>query len=331
MNQVISQEALDCVVASFHLDKSSVVIKDVEGGYSRNRRSIVGDGDRWVFVKEVDLQLLPDNGETELQWLMKDFSCIKLLGDKGVDIAPEDPQLLNNGKILCIKAYRKEEGWSWDVPKDAGLLDVYIQGVLDNIMMLEKLKMDDRKRKDLKMSPFLRDKLGNDSGIDLLRSNHIHKKAILDKYSQLIDNERNKFMASAYCDMLKLLRHDRSIQLVADSAEALLSQPNSSFGHGDVRSDNITFNLVSGKMKFVDWNWSSCMPRGFGATEFLVDLSRRGLDVTPWLSYLNKELLAAMVCFYTKHCLLEDLAPGNSLRIMQAQSAAVAARMYSLL
>lgn len=181
MNQVISQEALDCVVASFHLNKSSIAIKGVEGGYSRNRRSIVGDGDRWVFVKEVDLQLLPDNGETELQWLSKDFSCIKLLGDKGVDIAPE------------------------------------------------------------------------------------------------------------------------------------------------------TLNLVSGKIKFVDWNWSSYIPKGFGATEFLVDLSRRGLDVTPWLSYLNKELLAAMVCFYAKRCLLEDLAPGNSLRIMQAQSAAAAARMYSLL
>ncbi|MDO4684284.1 MAG: hypothetical protein Q4B06_01085 [Candidatus Saccharibacteria bacterium] len=330
MNQVISQEALDCVVASFHLNKSSVAIKGVEGGYSRNRRSIVGDGDRWVFVKEVDLQLLPDNGETELQWLSKDFSCIKLLRDKNIDIAPENPRLLNDGKILCIKAYCKEEGWLWGAPQDTGLLDTYVQVVLDNIMLLEKLEISDRKRRELKLSPFLRDKLGNDSGIDLLRSNHTHKKTILDKYNQLIDNERNKFMASAYCDMLKLLRHDRSIQSITDSAEALLSQPNSSFGHGDVRSDNITFNLVSGKIKFVDWNWSSYVPKGFGATEFLVDLSRRGLDVTPWLSYLNKELLAAMVCFYAKRCLLEDLAPGNSLRIMQAQSAAVAARMYSL-
>lgn len=331
MNQVLSQEALDCVMASFHLHKPSVTVKGVEGGYSRNRRSIVGDGDKWVFAKEVDVRLLPDNGETELQWLSKDFSCIKLLGDKGVAIAPEDPRLLNNGTILCIKAYRKEEGWLWGVPKDAGLLDAYIQGVLDNSIMLEKLKIGDRKRKDLKMSPFLKEKLGNDSGIDLLRSNYIHTKTILDKYTQLINNERNKFMASAYGDMLKLLKHDRSIQAITDSAKALLNQPDSSFGHGDVRSDNITFNLVSGKIKFVDWNWSSYMPRGFGATEFLVDLSRRGVDVTPWLRYLNKELLAAMVCFYIKRCLLDDLAPGNSLRIMQAQSAAVAARMYSLL
>jgi len=59
-------------------------------------------------------------------------------------------------------------------------------------------------------------------------------------------------------------------------------------------------------------------------------MSRRGVDVTPWINDLNIEMLAATVGFYAKRCLKDPLAVGNTLRDLQAQSAAVALNLYEM-
>ena len=53
-----------------------------------------------------------------------------------------------------------------------------------------------------------------------------------------------------------------------------------------------------------------------------------GRTVTPWLSEVNAEMLAAFVGFYLVRSLKPPLKPGDNLRQMQALSAATA---YDLL
>ena len=50
---------------------ADISIHPVEGGYSRNRRAIIDIDDRSIFAKEVDVNLLPDEGAVELGWLKK--------------------------------------------------------------------------------------------------------------------------------------------------------------------------------------------------------------------------------------------------------------------
>ena len=57
-------------------------------------------------------------------------------------------------------------------------------------------------------------------------------------------------------------------------------------------------------------------------------MARHGHDVTPWLSEVNAEMLAAFVGFYLVRSLKSPLQPGDNLRQMQALSAATA---YDLL
>lgn len=52
-------------------------ILPVNGGYSLNRRALVGADDAWIFVKEVDIDLLPGEGQEELWWLKKTFFALK--------------------------------------------------------------------------------------------------------------------------------------------------------------------------------------------------------------------------------------------------------------
>lgn len=126
------------------------------------------------------------------------------------------------------------------------------------------------------------------------------------------------------------LDDDAMLSELAEATRSLAEQPNNVFGHCDVRSDNLTYNRHTGQVKLVDWNWASYTPVGFGPTEFLVEAAQQGVDVTPWLNYLNPQLLAAMIGIYGRKC-IETPPPhlDSKLRDFQAGLAAMAYWLYS--
>lgn len=70
-----ASERLDC-------KPEELIVTSVSGGYSRNRRALVGFDNSWIFVKEVDTDLLSDDGIEELDWLRKDYACVIALQNK---------------------------------------------------------------------------------------------------------------------------------------------------------------------------------------------------------------------------------------------------------
>ena len=70
-NKLLTDRALQCAAAELGTDPSDLQITSVSGGFSRNRRALVSAGDRTIFVKEVDVDVLPNDGEIELAWLKK--------------------------------------------------------------------------------------------------------------------------------------------------------------------------------------------------------------------------------------------------------------------
>ena len=128
--------------------------------------------------------------------------------------------------------------------------------------------------------------------------------------------------------MVTTLKDAGKLKEMQSKSKSLSSQPSKCFNHGDVRSDNIAYNKITGEVKFVDWNWASYTPPQFGTTEFLIDVARQGVDTTPWIDDLNPELLAALA----GHCIkriLEDQPPLNkALHDLRADSAAIANYLY---
>lgn len=120
-----------------------------------------------------------------------------------------------------------------------------------------------------------------------------------------------------------------AIRALHEDAKTLLDQPNDCFGHCDVRSDNIAYNPATKAIKFVDWNWAAYTPAGFGATEFLVDAARHGVDVSPWHENINPQLLVATIGYYAQRCINEPHYSGSTLREMQVESAAIALDIYT--
>lgn len=328
IDQNITERTKQVIAKEYGRPVGELEVVGVNGGYSRNRRSLVRVGDEWIFAKEVDLSLLPEDGTEELGWLKKDYEVTRYLDSNQMAIAPEWSKLVADGHVLLLPSYRDDDGWTWDLPKGQDQQASYISAVVNATKALESMTLDNATIERLNAKPFFRDELAFDDGFSLLLANETIREQVNDKYRSLITDRISPHLEPLLADMISLLNDSEKLQALAAAGRQLVDQPNDSFGHCDVRSDNIAYNPTTDEVKLVDWNWASMTPKGFGATEFLIDMARRGVDVSPWLMELNPELLAATVGFYARRCIKDPLMPGSMLRDMQAESGAIAYGLY---
>ena len=306
---------------------SDIQITSVSGGFSRNRRALVSAGDRTIFIKEVDVDVLPDDGETELAWLKKDYEVTRLLQKVHPQYVIDWAKLAGDGHVLMTTSYASTDGWLWRPPAEKSVTERYISAVVTATRELEKTDLPYEVIEELQLQPFTTAELGLDDGIDRIIAEADIRRQLIDNYRTLLpeQSEANQ----RHCQkMMELLSRSDELADISVRAKHFAKQPEDCFDHSDVRSDNLAFQPQTGKLKLVDWNWASYAPRGSGVTEFLVDMARHGQDVTPWLDELNTEMLAAFVGFYLIRSLKPPLNPGDNLRQMQALSAAAA---YDLL
>lgn len=326
-DELLTSRALQCAAAELNVDLSELRITPVSGGFSLNRRALVSSGDRTIFVKEVDANLLSDEGERELGWLKKDYAVTRLLQKTYPQYVADWTELADDGYVLMTSSYASSDGWLWQPPTDNYVAERYISTVITAVRELEKIKLPQELIEELQLQPFAARELGLDEGIDQIIADADIRRRLIDNYQKLLPNqlEINQRRCQAIIELLE--KRDELINISARAKE-FAKQTEDCFNHSDVRSDNLAFHLQAGELKLVDWNWASYTPKRSGATEFLVDMARHGRDVTPWLGELNAEMLASFVGFFLIRSLKPPLKPGDNLRQMQALSAAVA---YDLL
>ena len=326
-DKLLTDRALQCAATELNVDLSELRITSVSGGFSLNRRALVLSGDRTIFVKEVDVNLLLDEGERELGWLKKDYAVTRLLQKTYLQYVADWTELADDGHVLMTSSYASSDGWLWQPPTDNSVAERYISTVITAVRELEKIKLPQEIIEELQLQPFAARELGLDDGIDQIIADADIRRRLIDNYQKLLPNQLNinKRRCQAIIELLE--KRDELID-ISVRAKNFAKQTEDCFNHSDVRSDNLAFNPQTGELKLVDWNWASYAPQGSGVTEFLVDVARHGHDVTPWLGELNVEMLASFVGFFLIRSLKPPLKPGDNLRQMQALSAAAA---YDLL
>jgi len=319
-DKLLTDRALRCAATELNVDSSELRITPVSGGFSLNRRALVSSGGRTIFVKEVDANLLSDEGERELGWLKKDYAVTRLLQKTYPQYVADWTELADDGHVLMTSSYASSDGWLWQPPTDNSVAERYISTVITAVCELEKIKLPQELIEELQLQPFVARELGLDEGIDQIIADADIRRRLINNYQKLLPNqlEINQRRCQVIIELLE--KRDELIDVAKQTEDC--------FNHSDVRSDNLAFNPQTGELKLVDWNWASYVPQGSGATEFLVDMARHGRDVTPWLGELNAEMLASFVGFFLIRSLKPPLKPGDNLRQMQALSAAVA---YDLL
>ena len=326
-NKLLTNRALQCAAVELGVDSSDLRVTPVSGGFSRNRRALVSAGDKTIFVKEVDVDLLPDDGERELAWLKKDYEVMRLLQKIHPQYVADWAKLDGDGHVLMTTSYASADGWLWRPPAEKSVAKRYISAVVAAVRELEKTDLPHGVIEGLQLQPFAATKLGLDDGIDQVIAEADIRRQLIDNYQTLL-SEQSEVNQRRCQKMMELLNNSDELADISARAKHFVKQPEDCFDHSDVRSDNLAFHPQTGQLKLVDWNWASYVPRGSGATEFLVDMARHGQDVTPWLEELNAEMLAAFVGFYLIRSIKPPLQPGDNLRQMRALSAATA---YDLL
>ena len=326
-HKLLTDRALQCAAAELGTDPSDLQITSVSGGFSRNRRALVSAGDKTIFVKEVDVDLLPDDGERELAWLKKDYEVMRMLQKVHPKFVADWIKLDGDGHVLMTTSYASADGWLWRPPAEKSVAKRYISAVVAAVRELEKTDLPHEVIEELQLQPFAATELGLDDGIDRIIAEADVRRQLIDNYRTLLP-EQSEVNQRRCQKMIDLLGESDKLVDISVRAKRFAKQPEDCFDHSDVRSDNLAFHPQTGELKLVDWNWASYAPRGSGVTEFLIDIARHGYDVTPWLDELNTEMLAAFIGFYLIRSLKPPLKPGDNLRQMQALSAAVA---YDLL
>ena len=326
-NKLLTGNALQCAAAELGVDSSDLRVTPVSGGFSRNRRALVSAGDRTIFVKEVDVDVLPDDGETELAWLKKDYEVMRLLQKVHPQYVADWAKLAGDGYVLMTSSYASADGWLWRPPAEKSVAKRYISAVVTATRELEKTELPHEVIEGLQLQPFAATELGLDDGIDRVIAEADIRRQLIDNYRTLLP-EQSEVNQRRCQKMINLLGESNKLVDISVHAKQFAKQPEDCFDHSDVRSDNLAFHPQTGDLKLVDWNWASYAPRGSGATEFLIDMARHGQDVTLWLDELNTEMLSAFVGFFLVRSLKPPLQPGDTLRQMQALTAATA---YDLL
>ncbi len=326
-DKLLTDRALRCAATELNVDSSELRITPVSGGFSLNRRALVSSGDRTIFVKEVDTNLLSDEGERELGWLKKDYAVTRLLQKTYPQYVADWTELADDGHVLMTSSYASSDGWLWQPPTDNSVAERYISTVITAVRELEKIKLPQELIEELQLQPFVAREFGLDDGIDQIIADADIRRRLINNYQKLLPSQLE--INQRRCrNIIELLEKRDELIDISVRAKEFAKQTEDCFNHSDVRSDNLAFNPQTGELKLVDWNWASYSPQGSGATEFLVDMARHGHDVTPWLGELNVEMLASFVGFFLIRSLKPPLKPGDNLRQMQALSAAVA---YDLL
>ena len=326
-NKLLTARAMQCAAAELGADLSELRVTSVSGGFSRNRRALVSAGDKTIFVKEVDIDVLPGEGERELAWLKKDYEVTRLLQKVHPKFVADWIKLDGDGHVLMTSSYASADGWLWRPPAEKSVAERYISAVVAAVRELEKTELPHAVIEELQLQPFTTAELGLDDGIDQVIAEADIRRQLIDNYRTLLP-EQSEVNRRRCQKIVELLNRGDELADISVRTKQFAKQPENCFNHCDVRSDNLAFHPQTGELKLVDWNWASYAPRGSGATEFLIDMARHGHDVTPWLSEVNAEMLAAFVGFYLIRSLKPPLRPGDNLRQMQALSAAAA---YDLL
>ena len=252
-NKLLTDRALQCAAAELGTDLSELRVTSVSGGFSRNRRALVSAGDKTIFVKEVDIDVLPGEGERELAWLKKDYEVTRLLQKVHPKFVADWIKLDGDGHVLMTTSYASADGWLWRPPAEKSVARRYISAAVTATRELEQTELPHAVIEELQLQPFTTAELGLDDGIDKIIAEADIRRQLIDNYRTLLP-EQSKVNQRRCQKMIDLLGESDKLVDISVRAKRFTKQPEDCFDHSDVRSDNLAFHPQTGELKLVDWN-----------------------------------------------------------------------------
>lgn len=229
-NKLLTDRALQCAAAELGADLSDLQVTSVSGGFSRNRRALVSAGDKTIFVKEVDIDVLPGEGERELAWLKKDYEVTRLLQKVHPKFVADWIKLDGDGHVLMTTSYASADGWLWQPPAEKFLAERYTSAVVAAARELEKTDLPYEVIEGLQLQPFAATKLGLDDGIDQVIAEADIRRQLIDNYQTLL-SEQSEVNQRRCQKMMELLNNSDELADISARAKQFAKKPEDCFNH----------------------------------------------------------------------------------------------------
>ena len=227
---LLTHGALQCAATELGVNVSNLQITSVSGGFSRNRRALVSAGNRTIFVKEVDVDLLLDDGERELAWLKKDYEVTRLLQKLHPQYVTDWTMLAGDGHVLMTSSYASSGGWLWQPPTEKSVVEGYISAVVAATRELEKTELSHEMTEELQLQPFATAALGLDDGIDRIIADANIRRQLIDNYRILLP-EQPEVNQRRCQKMIRLLSERNELVNISVHAKHFAKQPEDCFDH----------------------------------------------------------------------------------------------------
>lgn len=264
-----------------------------------------------AFIKQYSPHKYTDRerANRSMLYLQKEAYIYQYLRLNGFDALPASTGYHDG--MLAMAALTEGDDWNWRHPQDALSQKQYIADTINALRTLSDVPIPEGDA--IKPSFISFDEEGWGTYDD------DNKKAIvakLNNYACVVTNDNlsdSAYKLAANLDNLyanyKLTDYDQSMVMC----------------HHDVRESNLAWHPQQGT-KIIDWSWAGAGLKNSDTTTFLIDLHKRGVDVSAYMSNFNKDHALMMIGFWLTHSTWPE--GDTDVRFQQVHSAVAA---YELL
>ena len=322
--QVLSPSALAMVAQRCKVARDQVRVVPIEGASTGCRRAVALAETQSVFVKEADPEA--SNHAALAAALSKDDAVIRALQQAGSPLVTEFVQYDDERVIMLSQAYIAKDGWQWQPPDaaDTPASQRYIAAVLRAITQLEQTQLPKAADETLGLHATAFDRVVQCQGLRLLCDDATRREELQQTYRSWAEQASKPVIRQRYEQFCAVLDNTERLADLAMLAQQVADQPCDRLSHGDVRSETIAYHAAQDDVKLIDWQWAAYVPKRWSATEFLLDMARRGYDVQAWQAELNRPLLAGLVGYYAVCSAQPAPEAAQAVRRLQAYMAATA-------
>ena len=262
----------------------ALTLTPVDGGHMAYHRLYIDTPEGKLFAKGHAPELFTDpvRESHARSYLEKEQMIFEYLRSEDYQQVPTYSTLLG-GSVLVMNAFPAEEGWCWRAPKDAVQFQDYVESVLASLDNLQNVPLPPLDH----FFPKRILKVYNEEGWDFIDSKiEACIQSLLTQWNDRFYPETRTAAAVLSSKLPELVEAGKSI--VTPAQQYYLA-------HHDFRQANIGWHQELGT-QVIDWSWADIGPKHADSTMLLIDLTKSGYDISPYMqSYFNPEHAAVLM------------------------------------
>lgn len=297
-------------------DEEQRIIKVDAGHMAYDHQYVIHEDDYIFCKKHIASRFTEANREKNSRWyLKKELAVYKHVRSQGYNHIPKRIELID-GTILAMDAFHPDKGWLLRAPSDEQF-PLYVDDAIAAFDALQQTRIPHAPKYEKVIAPtyptFWKE------GWDAI-NDEIAERVVIK-----INDLANGWSPEQKTNVARLVENLEELRTMATTFDR---NPQLFMAHNDARQSNLGWHPKAGSRLF-DWSWAGPAPKDADTTMMLIDLTKSGHDISPWMHRFNKEYAVTLIGMWLAHSMWETRDGNTTVREHQAASAVAAFKLLS--